>query len=426
MKKFGLLLALVCSAACGPIRAVVTPTPPATHNVACVVTSSDRPVADATCTIGPLLAQTNGDGYHLFEGVPTGLQMMVGKKDGYSIGSAIFINDHDQDIGVTLVPNFPLPPSRQYVLDAHESFQGALLHTSQFGDLYWWPTAWTSLNAADQEASYAQIASWGDTDITVSASWNYGEPGQPYGTGQLVPNTDYAGNGQWDVFRAKVKDVIFHRAANGQPFVPRVFMEGDNGFSYYMWVMPHIIQALRPQPNDPIDLIPYVKLQMCYDSCVPGWQPKTQVADAILATRAACAECVIAMEFSSGYSSWGDGGANFLSDAGLALDEIDWEGNYWPVTNWDQYWQIFARLLGPAYHRPADQPAQDDPGAPYGADSPFYYLRQGTPRGPFGFQCFEPMTYQWVRGQLTMAQAADVYNTLASLGCSIIDMPTVR
>ncbi len=330
---------------------------------------------------------------------------------------------------VPLVPPLPPPASRQAILDAHESFQGAVLHTAQFGDLNWWPTAWVSLNAADRAASYPQIASWGDTDITVSATWDYGEAGQPYGSGQRVPPTNYFAGADYasaDVagFRASVKDVIQHTAANGQPFVPRIFMSGDNGFTYYMWAMPLIVRALQPQPSDAIDLTAYVKLQLCYDSCVPGWQPPSQIDEAILATRAACPTCVLALELSTGYPCWGGGDGcgdvNFNSPAGQALDEIDWEGNAWPPTNWDQYWQVLARLLGPAYVRPALQPASDDP------PPVDWYLRRGTPRGPWGVQCLEPFTYQWVRDQVPADQVLVAFTTLRAMGCAIVDMPYPR
>jgi hypothetical protein len=413
------------------------PQPVVTHNVACVVTDADndRPVDGATCSIGSFAGQTNGDGYVLLIGIGechatdpvVGCIGLTATKDGYDTNAVRFINDHDQNVAITLkpiVPPFPPAPSRQEILDAHESFQGAVLHTSQFGDLNWWPTAWVSLSDADRGASYAQIASWGDTDITVSIAWEYGEPGQPYGSGQLVPPSDLTG--KLPRFRALVKDVIQHTAANGKPFVPVIFMEGDNGFNYYMWVMPLVVQALRPQPTDPIDLTQYVKLRMCYDSCVPGWagdnDSKQFISQAILATRAACPACVIALEFSSGYSSQGDGGDFWDSDAGRALDEVDWEGNSWPPNNWEQYWEILDRWLGPAYIRPAAQTS--DPAAPFPATDSRFYLRNGTPRGPFSVHCLEPFTYQWVRGQVAASQVPVAYQVLQSLGCPVIDMPT--
>lgn len=330
-----------------------------------------------------------------------------------------------------VVADFPDPLTREEILASHESFQGAKLHTSCYGDLYWWPTAFSSLSAACREEAYPQIASWGDTDITVSASWNYGEPGQPYGTGQLVPNTDFLtpANRLATDFRSLVKEVIRHKSANGKPFVPRIFMEGDNGYAYYMWAEPLIVAALKPQPNDPIDLTRYVKLQVCYDSCVPGWagsnDDKTLIADALLKTREDCPNCVIALEFSSGYTSTGDGDAFWNAPAGQAIDEVDWEGNSWPVSNFDQYWQVLARFLGPAYVRPAAQPADDDPGSPFPEGSGKFYLFGSTPRGPWVVHCFEPYTFQWVRGSIDQAQVPAAFAYMQSLGCPVIDAPYV-
>lgn len=313
-------------------------------------------------------------------------------------------------------PPFPEPQVRQVRLDAHESIQGAVLHTKQFGDLNWFPPAWTSLNDEDRAGSYDQIKSWGDTTISVATTWHYGEPGQPYGNGQLVPDGPDLVQ---DTTRLRflVKDVIQHG------FVPTVSIEGDNGYSYYMWAMPLVVKSLEPQSEeDRVDLTPYIKLRMCYDSCVPGWagdhDSKQFISQAILATRAACPACVIALEFSTGYSSQGDGGAFWVSEAGQALDEADWEGNSWPPNNWEQYWEILGRWLGPLYRRPPQQ-VSDPGGAPW-------YLARGTPRGPFGVHCFEPGTYQWVRGQLSAGQIRDMYQTLADLGCTVIDMPVPR
>lgn len=388
--------------------------------VTCSNTSSpcNDPIvgADVAVNIGPsgthvnyVHQTTNKDGYTIFTSVLPVSDTVI-KASGYvQFNQTLFPPQLDKtNLVIQLQADFPGPPTRDQILDSHESFQGSVLHTTQFGDLNWWPTAFTSLNDVDRAAYYAQAKSWGDTDVTVSVAWDYGEVNQPYGTGQLVPPTDLTGN--WPLFRSKVKEVV------QKGFVPRIFMNGDNGFNYYMWVMPQVIAILQPQAGDSIDLTQYVKLQMCYDSCVPGWQPKDQVSTAILATRAACDNCVIALEFASGYSSQGDGGAFWTSPGGLALDEADWEGNYWPVTNWDQYWQILARWLGPNYHRPSNQPSGDDP-------TPPFYLGGGTPRGRFGVQCLEPYTYQWVRGQVDAKQVPLVLQLLQSLGCAVVDSP---
>lgn len=319
----------------------------------------------------------------------------------------------------TLTPIFPPPPTRDTILQARESFQGAVLHTMQFGDLNWWATAFVSLNDTDRAAYYAQAKSWGDTDITVSWKWDYGESGQPYGSGQLVPPRDFTNDPA--TFRALVKEVIQHG------FVPRVFMSGDDGFETYMTRLPLVIAALRPQTGDSINLLPYVKLQVCYDSCIPGWagpqDDKTKIDQALFATRQACGDCVIALEFSSGYASTGDGDAWWGTPAAATVDEVDWEGNNWPISNFDQYWQVLDRWLGPAFIRPAAMPASDDPSAPFPATDARFYLRHGTPRGPQLVHCLEPYAYQWVRGWVPLAQVPVAFAYMKSLGCPVIDTP---
>jgi hypothetical protein len=127
-----------------------------------------------------------------------------------------------------------------------------------------------------------------------------------------------------------------------------------------------------------------------YDGVVPAWQPASQVDDWLLHARQVVGPTgYLAIELSAGYASWGDGGANWDSPAGLACDTILQEFPYRLQDNWNQVWQIVARLQRP-YHRPANQPADDDP------DPPFY-LGQSTPRGRRYFVNFEYDTYGWVR-----------------------------
>jgi hypothetical protein len=72
----------------------------------------------------------------------------------------------------------------------------------------------------------------------------------------------------------------------------------------------------------------------------------------------------------------------------------------------DSYWQIAGRMISP-YHRPADQPAGDDPNPPF-------YLGPGSPRGPYFYVAFEPTkngVYEWCRGRCSREamQQEDAY-----------------
>ncbi len=72
-------------------------------------------------------------------------------------------------------------------------------------------------------------------------------------------------------------------------------------------------------------------------------------------------------------------------------------------------WQIAGRLLGPDYHRPAEQPAADDPAPPY-------YLVNSTPRGARIVVAFEFETYRWVRSQIAATQVNFERQSLANVG----------
>jgi len=90
-----------------------------------------------------------------------------------------------------------------------------------------------------------------------------------------------------------------------------------------------------------------------------------------------------------------------------AFDVIMSEFPNWPDRG-DAVWQIAGRLLGPAYRRPSDQPAGDDPRPPF-------YLAPGTPRGPYVACAFEFAKFPESRGRLQpdeVQRARDYYTAL--------------
>jgi hypothetical protein len=399
MTRWLLALALLVSGCTSPATPVL-PVPPVLPMTTVGVSVWDAPGVPALAATGVLvpwdgtadLQGVNVAGRFTFRTTSTGGSTLLFSQAGYQTSSTPFtIAATGPDI--TLTPAFPAFPTRAQMLASHESFQGSVLQTTQFGPLNWWPAAWVSLSPADQAASYAQIKAWGDTDITVSVLWDYGEAGQPYGTGQQVPAADF--RTRLPAYRALVEQVVQHG------FIPVFFLDCDDGYAMCLAEIPSVVQALQPQPTDPVDLTQYGKFRICYDSCIPGWQPPSEIDGVLLALRQNCPLCVIGMEFSTGYPFWGgDGGgtADFLSPAGQALDELLFEGNAWPPpaatpSGGDQYWQVIDRWLGPCWVRPPDMPATDD-------TTPPWYLGAGTPRGVYGVHAFENLTYQWVRGQL--------------------------
>ena len=436
MRKLFLLLSLVLTSACtlSVAKPVVTP-PVLCTTAACTSAQLNLSVTNATPAT---VATLTPDSFNALAGLQTspgrfsfivpgnysgGATITITTPSFLPFSQRLFLSQADGSCKeeplptsgaweicpvITLKPSFPNPPTRAQILGAHESFQGAVLHTSQFGDLNWWPTAWDSLNAQDQQASFAQISSWGDTEITLSSIWDYGEAGQPYGSGQLVPPANFMSHLQ--DYRQLAKNII------QAGFIPEYYLQGDNGFDQYMANMPLVVAALLPQPGDPLDLTQYGGFLICYDSCIPGYQPPTQVDQAILALRALVPNGVIKIEQASGYASWcgdGCGASDFQSPAGMALDEWDIEFPLWPTTG-DQVWQILGRDLGPAYIRDPLQPAGDDPNPPF-------YMSQPTPRGPRQVRCKEYGTYTWVRGQITAQAVTTARAYYSSLGCPVVD-----
>src|SRR5262249_46850154 len=107
----------------------------------------------------------------------------------------------------------------------------------------------------------------------------------------------------------------------------------------------------------------------------------------------------------------GEGGSDYAP--GGRMQDFDFVlGEYPGDLQGDMVWQILGRMVRP-YHRPPEQPADDDPNPPY-------YLRQPSPRGPFAYNCFEWNLYDWVRKRVTAAQLAVDRVKLGALGCTVI------
>ena len=315
-------------------------------------------------------------------------------------------------------PGPPLPPASTTL---YESFQGLTITTPTYGNLPWWGVALSSLLPVDRQAVYAAKHAAGDSHCILDISWNYLEPGQPYG--YVVPGRDMS----WDLpgFRALADEIL----ANG--FTPLVFLAGDGqgsgpgyndpvgwtyGFDWLMANLPAIIGAFQ----SPTDITSQCVFVPGFDGTVAtGWGDAVytypdQTDNYLLAIRALVGpspRCV-GLLFPAGICHWGAGAANFSSTAGQCLDVILQQLPMGPNPSGDQVWQIAGRLLGPAYHRDPAQPPGDDP-------SPPYYLGIGTPRGPYTVVAFEYDTYLFVRGAITPAQVAADRAYFAAIGYSL-------
>ena len=313
------------------------------------------------------------------------------------------------------------PPTRAQVCGVNLTFQGLMVNTTQFGTLPWFEVALISLNAADRAVVYAAKHAMGDTHCVVVAAWDYGESGQPYGTGQTVPPGDLTGD--FPTFKAIVQEVI----NNG--FYPYVILGGDGGVAAANALMPQILGVLRAGT----DLTPWCLFVVGFDSVFYGLFSPADVTAFGATFRALLPSGYLGIEFTAGVSHIGGGQADYAAGGGLQTYDVilsefngpsmdlgssSWDSawrqvNPGPGPNYrgNQIWQIAHRLLGPAYVIPADQPADAD------SPTPPWYLASGNPRGPY-FPCaFEWVgEYNFVRGLETSDQVSRDRAYFRSLG----------
>jgi hypothetical protein len=318
----------------------------------------------------------------------------------------------------------PPPPAgaRTQVCSVAITFQGLTVNTAQYGNIPWFEVALTSLSPADRQTAYAAKKAAGDTHALMALTWNYNEaPSYTY----PVPGTDMSKNLQG--FKALVQEAIT------AGFIVMVFLGGDGeskpknpdgtypyndpqGWTYgYQWLidnLPTIISTFQ-KGTDNIDLTPYVIFVPGFDGVMPGWDPAHLDNYLIYIRSLLGSNGYVGLELAAGYSHWGAGAANWTSASGQAVDVVlnEFPG---PPTG-DQVWQIAPRMIGPAYNRQfaatQGQLPTDDPNPPW-------YLRAGTPRGPFFPVAFEYDEFRWVRGQISASAIAGERANLKSYGYS--------
>lgn len=309
------------------------------------------------------------------------------------------------------IPPVPTPPPFTGAATRLISFQGATINLGAYGTLPWFGAAITSLAPADRAAVYTQLLALGDTWGMACLSWNYNEPGQPYGTINTVPGTDMSAS--LAAFRAIVQEQL---TAGFSKVL--VFMAGDGegagpgyndpvGWTYgHAWLMANLSSIIAAFQLG-TDITGSCIFVPGFDGIMPGWLP-AELDAYLVAIRAlvGTTRCV-GLELGSGYSHWGGGQANWDSAAGQAVDVIlqEFPG---PPTG-DAVWQIAGRLLGPGYHRPVIQPAADDP-------TPPFYLVTSTPRGARTVVAFEFETFRWVRSQVAAGTIIAARQSLADVG----------
>ncbi len=397
------------------------PTPPATINPACLVsTPSGTPVAGADCGVNGQHGLTDANGYHLFVGIPAGAQQFDVTKDGYVGAHVHFENAANQNIAITLVPTLPAPPTRDELLGCQDTFQGLLVDIPGYGPVPWFEVALSSLTqGAQREAVYAAKHAAGDTCAILATSWNYsGDAGFSY----PIPGRDLTSD--LPALRALIQDVIQHG------FYVRLALAGDGqsadagyndpvgwtyGYDRMMAQLPAIAAMITSAP----DLQRYVATMpgfdgiITYDERTQQFAPWSldQLNTYLVTVKQLLPQSASLVEPSTG--PLGGTLPEFLSPAARdALDGILNEFGGGADLHADTTWQIADRLLGPAFVRPPDMPASDD------ADCPpcNWTLRTPTSRGPIVPVAFEYDLYRFVRQQVTPAEIAVERAYLRAMG----------
>jgi hypothetical protein len=299
----------------------------------------------------------------------------------------------------------PIIPTRDQVCAVRTSgMQGLYVQTRQFGRLPWWDAALAWLAADDRQAVYAAKRAAGDRHQLIELPCGpplYDEGGQAYSPDKFGPLDWTRANTFIDpALPALVHEVLAAR------LLPVLFLGGDDGERGYpiaVRQLPLIVAALG-------DLMRCVLVIPGWDGVFYGWTPEHIVAFGAL-FRSLCPAGYLGIEMSEGHIPLGEGPSDWtrtgrMKDYDVLLVEFNPDN-----VHQDSTWQISGRLLGPAYRRPADQPTGDDPAPPW-------YLRDGSPRGPFYPRAFEVKTYSWVRG-LDVATVARDMAYIASLGWDV-------
>lgn len=324
-----------------------------------------------------------------------------------------------QALGIT--PPFPPAPSRDQVCGVRIGFQGVTIQTAQYGAIPAFGPETTTLDDADLTSYCQQMVAAGNTHVEIAVSWMYSEPGYTYPVPGRDLTTDLPELHRRLVLMLGVpgvKAVLVFLAGDGrsQPKNPDgTYPYNDpQGHTYgHEWLMdnfPRIGAAL-------FDLRQYLLFVPGYDGVFYGWgnlpsEPPTpdlqpqRVIDFGNLFRHVLPDGYLALEHDIGHIPVGEGGADYsgpLQSYDVILSEFD----NWPATG-DPTWQIAARMLGPAYVRPSDQPSGDDPHPPF-------YLGPGTPRGGYFTCAYEFATYPWVRNRISAAdvqKGRDYYKAL--------------
>jgi len=319
------------------------------------------------------------------------------------------------------VPPFPPLPTRDQLGNVNIGFQGEMVSTQEFGTFPVFGPETTTLSDADLHSYCSQLASRGYTHGEIALSWRYDEADFHY----PVPGRDLSHDLDELARRIRIMlkyfiGVQLHLAGDGMSNADRTYND-PQGWTYgYEWLienLPRIVNGLKSSVYG--DVTPYIVWVPGYDGVFYGWGPPNENPDrqpdrvrAYGSTlRSLLPDAVIGLEFSTGHIPLGEGVGDYsptgrMKDFDVILAEYASDAPH----HADDEWQINGRMVHP-YHRPADQPASDDPAPPY-------YLAQSNARGlNYFFISYERETYSWVRQRISRQTVADSAAYHKAMGC---------
>lgn len=315
---------------------------------------------------------------------------------------------------VPLVQPLPVQPTRDEILSALGSFQGLTVETEQYGRLPWFDPFIGSLERrSDRQKVYTAKHAAGHNRFTFALSYAYREPAP--NVYEKIPGRDFSND--LPALHALMREAIcegfvidLRLAGDGEGEGPGY--NNDVGDTYGRgWLMANFLRIHTALA----DLDPWTIYTPGFDGVWYGWASPDGVREWLLFARSIVGPSgYLGIEWQTGKIHLGDSEQTYSSPSGQCLDVIFVEFPAPLESDWGATWQVGARLLGPAYRRPSNQPADNDPGP-----TP-WYLRAGTPRGRFFVHADEVATYLWVRNRCTLADVQRWRDYLKSVGFEFV------
>ena len=312
-----------------------------------------------------------------------------------------------------------IPPTRAQLGRGYCGFQGLTVTVPGYGAIPYFTASLAWMTAAQRAAVYPQLKGAGVDTVELPISGQYAEPPS---FAYPIPGVDWSSHlpgyvGLVDECIGQGFKVVVVGAGDGQSQgTPPYGYNDPNGWTYgFQWLYnltPTLFQALGAERRK------YLWVRPGYDGVFYGWTPQQVGAWGDLC-KTLDPICTIGIEFSVGVCHLGNGINDYVSGGGLHNFDIFQNEFDYSVTqpeNTDGLCQIAARLLGPAYVRPAFQDPTDNPGAPFQAGSGEWYTQYGNANGPFMVWGLEDGEYNWVRGQVSASDIAAEMGVLKAAG----------